>query len=200
MTQKNGLSLTDPIGNLRSLRDAVLDSWAKAMIDTVNTETFARSLGAYLDASLAAAAPIQQAVDQYMKSALPRLSMPLRDDITTLAKRMTTIEMRLDDIEVKIDQIGHALRNQTPVLVEMLEEQLGKSQATNGASEEIDELEGRLKTLDSKTDKLLHMLERMQAPAPAPAAPKRLRKQPVVEAPEPPTPAEVKEDKAIRDF
>lgn len=49
MGQKNGFDPNDPIGNLRKARDATLGAWAKAMIDLVNTETFARWIGATLD-------------------------------------------------------------------------------------------------------------------------------------------------------
>lgn len=200
MTQKNGLRPNDPIGNLRSMRDATLDAWAKAMVEAVNTESFARALGAYLDTTLAASAPLQRAVDQQMKLALARLSLPSREDVTTLAKRMTTIEMRLDDMDVKLDQLAHALRAQAPVIVEMLEEELAQSAKQVGEPAELDELEQRLKTLDSKTDRLLSLMERMQAPpAPTPpAAPRRRRAK--AEPSEPPTAAEIKEDKAIEGF
>lgn len=199
MSQKNGLSLNDPLGNLRSLRDATLDAWAKAMIDAVNTETFARSLGAYLDAYLAASAPLQKAVDQYMKATLSRLSLPSRDDVTTIAKRMTTIEMRLDDMEVKIDQIAQAIRAQAPVIVEMLEEEMAQSLRQVGEQTELNGMEDRLKNLDSKTDQLLHMLEQLQSPPPPPARAPRARK-PKPEDIEPPTAEDLKEDRAIEGF
>jgi hypothetical protein len=201
MSQKNGLRPNDPIASLRSMRDATLDAWAKAMIEAVNTESFARALGAYLDASLAASAPLQKAMDQYMKTALARLSLPSREDVTSLARRMTSVEMRLDDMEVKIDQIAQAVRSQAPVIVEMLQEELAQSARQVGEQADIDGLEDRLKALDGKTDRLLHMLERLQAPAPPeepPAAkPPRARKP---RPAEPPTAEEVKEDRALEGF
>jgi hypothetical protein len=199
MSQKNGLSLNDPIGNLRSLRDATLDAWAKAMIDAVNTDTFARSLGAYLDTYLAASAPFQRALDQYMKAALARLSLPSRDDVTALARRMTSIEMRLDDMEVKIDQIAHAVRSQAPVIVEMLEEELAQSARQVGEQTDLDDMEQRLKSLDGKTDRLLHMLERLQAP-PAPPPPSKAPRARKAKPAEPPTAEELREDRAIEGF
>ncbi|MEN9933870.1 MAG: hypothetical protein RLZZ387_449 [Chloroflexota bacterium] len=200
MAQKNGITPNDPIGSLRSLRDATLDAWAKTMVEAVNTETFARGLGAYLDTYLAASAPLQRAVDQYMKTALARLSLPSRDEVVTLAKRMTSVEMRLDDIEVKIDQIAVAIRAQAPVIVEMLEEELAQSARQEGEQVELDGLEDRLKTLDDKTDRLLHLLERLQAPPPPPAAPRAQRGRKVKEPEEPPTAEDIKEDRAIEGF
>lgn len=201
MTQKNGLKPSDPIGSLRAMRDSTLDAWAKTMIGAVNTETFARGLGMYLDAYLAASAPLQRALDDYMKTALARLSLPSRDELTTLAGRMTTIEMRLDDMDVKLDQLAQAIRAQAPVIVEMLQEEAAQSARQAGEQADLDELEARLKTLDGKTDRLLHMLERQAAPPPAPAKPPRGRKKAALEAPaEPPTAEDIKEDRAIEGF
>jgi TolA-binding protein len=187
MSQKNGMRLNDPVGNLRSLRDSMLDAWAKAMIDAVNTETFARALGTYLDATLATSAPIQQAVDQYMKQTLPRLSMPLRDDVTNLARRLTAVEMRLDDMEIKLDQISDALERQSPVLAELLGAQRDVPQTT---ADDLGPLQDRLQALDAKTDQLLRLIERIQPAAPA-AALRRATHKP---AAEPPVVAETKEE------
>lgn len=200
MTQKNGLKPNDPIGSLRAIRDSTLDAWAKTMVGAVNTETFARGLGMYLDAYLAASAPLQRALDDYMKNALARLSLPSRDELTTLAGRMTTIEMRLDDMDVKLDQLAQAIRAQAPVIVEMLQEEAAQSARQADEQADLDNIEARLKALDGKTDRLLHMLERQQAP-PAPArAPRGRKKAEPAAAEEPPTAEDLKEDKAIEGF
>ncbi len=201
MGQKNGFDLNDPIGNLRKARDATLDAWAKAMIDLVNTETFARWIGATLDSYLIASAPLQNLINTSMKTSLARLNLPSRDELTTLARRVTHIEMRLDDIEIKIDQLMHALRTQTPVIVEMLTEQLEQNRQEEV---ELNGMEQRLAALDHKADQMLQLIERLQQAAleQAEAAQKRRKAprplQPM--EPETPTPEEVKEDHAIEGF
>lgn len=199
MSQKNGFDPNDPIGNLRKARDATLDAWAKAMIDLVNTETFARWIGATLDSYLIASAPLQNLINTSMKTSLARLNLPSREELTTLARRVTNIEMRLDDIEVKIDQLTHALRTQTPVIVEMLTEQLEQNKQ-EGA--EINGMEQRLAALDHKADQMLQLIEKLQQAAlePIDAQSKRRKAPRQVPPPEPPTPEEVKEDHAIEGF
>ncbi len=199
MSQKNGFDPNDPIGNLRKARDATLDAWAKAMIDLVNTETFARWVGATLDSYLIASAPLQQLINTSMKTSLARLNLPSREELTTLARRVTNIEMRLDDIEIKLDQLAHALRTQTPVIVEMLTEQLEQNKQEGV---ELNGMEQRLAALDHKADQMLQLIERLQhAALVTEDAPQKRRKPPrQVPPPEPPTPEEVKEDHAIEGF
>lgn len=201
MAQKNGFDPNDPIGNLRKARDATLDAWAKAMIDLVNTETFARWIGATLDSYLIASAPLQNLINTSMKTSLARLNLPSRDEITTLARRVTNIEMRLDDIEIKIDQLTHALRTQTPVIVEMLTEQLEQNRHEEVG---LNGMEQRLAVLDHKADQMLQLIEQLQQAAleQAEATQKRRKAPRPLQPPEPatPTPEEVKEDRAIEGF
>ncbi|ABU56242.1 hypothetical protein [Roseiflexus castenholzii] len=200
MGQKNGFDPNDPIGNLIKARDATLDAWAKAMIDLVNTETFARWVGATLDSYLIASAPLQNLINTSMKTSLARLNLPSREELTTLARRVTNIEMRLDDIEIKLDQLAHALRTQTPVIVEMLAEQLEQNKQEGV---ELNGMEQRLAALDHKADQMLQLIERLQQAAlePVDASQKRRKApRPAPPDPEPPTPEEVKEDHAIEGF
>jgi polyhydroxyalkanoic acid synthase PhaR subunit len=201
MGQKNGFDPNDPIGNLRKARDATLDAWAKAMIDLVNTETFARWIGATLDSYLIASAPLQNLINTSMKTSLARLNLPSRDELTTLARRVTNIEMRLDDIEIKIDQLTHALRTQAPVIVEMLTEQLEQNVQEEV---ELNGMEKRLAVLDQKADQMLQLIERLQQAAleQAEAAQRRRKVPRPLQPPEPgtPSPEEVKEDHAIEGF
>ncbi len=199
MGQKDGFDPNDPIGNLRKARDATLDAWAKAMIDLVNTETFARWVGATLDSYLIASAPLQQLINTSMKTSLARLNLPSREELTTLARRVTNIEMRLDDIEIKLDQLAHALRTQTPVIVEMLTEQLEQNKQEGT---ELNGMEQRLAALDHKADQMLQLIERLQQAAlePVDASQKRRKAPRQVPPPDPATPEEVKEDHAIEGF
>jgi len=95
----------DPFESMRGMRDAYYDAWAKAMIEAVNSEAYAKATGAMLDAYLTGSAPFQETVEKVMLRALERLSMPSRSDVISLAERLTNIEMRLDDLDAKLDQM-----------------------------------------------------------------------------------------------
>jgi hypothetical protein len=108
--QHDGFDPTDPVGAWRTIRDANLDAWAKGMATMVNTEGFAKALGLQLDTMLAASAPMQKVVSQYMETYLAQASMPSRAEVISLAQRMTNIEMRLDDMDARLDDILYAVR------------------------------------------------------------------------------------------
>lgn len=112
MSQNNNDSFdpSDPFGTLRSLRDANMDAWARGMTSFVNTETFAKAIGMQLDATLAASAPVQKAVQQYMEAYLAQVSMPSRAEVVSLAQRMTNIELRLDDMQAQLDELLQVMR------------------------------------------------------------------------------------------
>jgi len=95
----------DPMGSFRQMRDAYLDVWAKTMVDTVNTEAYAKATGTMLDAYLAVSTPFRETVEKAMLQALQQLSMPSRADFIGLAERLTNTEMRLDDMDAKLDRI-----------------------------------------------------------------------------------------------
>jgi polyhydroxyalkanoic acid synthase PhaR subunit len=93
----------DPIEAWREIRDAGMESWSKAMIEAVNSEEYAKTTGAMLNAYLAAAGPVREAVESIMVATLQQMQMPTRSDFVSLAERLTNIEMRLDDIDAKLD-------------------------------------------------------------------------------------------------
>jgi hypothetical protein len=95
----------DPMGSWRQMRDGYLDLWAKTMVDTVNTEAYAKATGSMMDAYLAVSSPFRDAVEKAMLQALQQLSMPSRVDFIGLAERLTNVEMRLDDMDAKLDRI-----------------------------------------------------------------------------------------------
>ena len=103
----------DPMGAFRQMRDAYLDVWAKTMVDTVNTEAYAKATGSMLDAYLAVSSPFREAVEKAMQQALQQLSMPSRADFVGLAERLTNVEMRLDDMDAKLDRIDRVLSKPT---------------------------------------------------------------------------------------
>jgi hypothetical protein len=96
----------DPMASFRQMRDAYLDAWAKTMVETVNSEAYAKATGTMLDTYLQVSAPFREAVEKAMLQALQQLSMPSRADFTGLAERLTNVEMRLDDMDAKLDRIA----------------------------------------------------------------------------------------------
>ena len=95
----------DPMDAFRDMRDSYLDAWAKAMVETVNTDAYARTSGTILETYLSASSPFREAVEKAMLRVLEQLSMPSRADFVSLADRVTNIEMRLDDMDAKLDRI-----------------------------------------------------------------------------------------------
>lgn len=95
----------DPFEPFRGMRDAYLESLSKAMIDAVNTESYAQATGAMLDCYLTASAPFREALEKTMLQALQQLSIPSRQELASLAERFTNVEMRLDDMDAKLDHL-----------------------------------------------------------------------------------------------
>jgi|SRR5579884_748198 len=103
MTEAQQEKPFDPIEAWRGVRDASMDVWAKAMIEAVNSEAYARGSGTMLDVWLTGSAPFREMMEKTMVQALHQLSMPTRQDFLGLAERLTNIEMRLDDLDAKLD-------------------------------------------------------------------------------------------------
>jgi len=99
----NGVQF-DPMSSLRQMRDAYLDVWSKTMVDTVNTEAYAKATGSLLDAYLSVSSPFREAIEKALQQALQQLNLPSRQDFITLAERFTNVELRLDDMDAKIDR------------------------------------------------------------------------------------------------
>jgi hypothetical protein len=99
----------DPAEPFREVRDRYLDTWAKVMIDTVNTDAYARASGAMLESCLSMSAPFRAAVDKAMQQTLQQLSLPSRNDFVGLAQRVTNVELKLDDLDAKLDRIEKLL-------------------------------------------------------------------------------------------
>jgi hypothetical protein len=103
--QAGGSKPFDPLESFRGLRDIYLDTMAKAMVEAVNTESYAKTSGAMLDTTLTMSAPLREGLEKSMVQVLEQLSLPSRQDIITLAERFTNLEMRLDDMDAKLDRI-----------------------------------------------------------------------------------------------
>jgi hypothetical protein len=103
--QAGGSKPFDPLESFRGLRDIYLDTMAKAMVEAVNTESYAKASGAMLDTTLTMSAPLREGLEKSMLQVLEQLSLPSRQDIVALAERFTNLEMRLDDMDAKLDRI-----------------------------------------------------------------------------------------------
>lgn len=103
----------DPTGMFKNMRDSNMDAWAKMMVELVNTEAYAESTAAMLDAWLTSSGPFRKVMENSMAQSIAQLNLPTRDDVTRLAERLTNIEMRLDDLDAKLDeQLQHAHRGE----------------------------------------------------------------------------------------
>ncbi len=105
---KTGTPL-DPPDQWREMRDAYLNAWSKTMIEAVNTDAYAGATGAMLETYLVALGPFRQAVEKAMTETLQQLSMPSRQDVTSIAERLTNLEMRLDDMDAALQRIERLL-------------------------------------------------------------------------------------------
>lgn len=115
MTPTNGdFNPFDPAGMMKSIRDANMDAWAKMMVEFVNTDAYAESTGAVLDAWLVSSGPFRKVMEDSMAKTLAQLNLPSRDDVTRIAERLTNIEMRLDDLDAKLDEaLRHSHRGES---------------------------------------------------------------------------------------
>lgn len=95
----------DPFSAWRTMRDANLDTWAKMMVQFVNSDAYAQATASMLDSYLTASEPFRRALETTMAQVLTQFNMPTRTDVTTLAERLTNIEMRLDDLDARLDAI-----------------------------------------------------------------------------------------------
>lgn len=99
----------DPVESFREVRDNYLDSWAKVMIDVINTDAYAKATGNMLETCLSMSAPFRTAVEKAMLQTLQQLSMPSRNDFISLAQRVSNVEIKLDDVDAKLDRIEKLL-------------------------------------------------------------------------------------------
>jgi hypothetical protein len=111
----------DPTETFREMLDTYMDAWAKGMVDTVNSDAYAKASGMMLNTYLSTSSPFREAVEKVMVQALQQFSMPSRADVISLAERSINIEMRLDDMDAKLDRVEKLLtgptqakRNRTP--------------------------------------------------------------------------------------
>jgi len=128
MSQSNGnFDIFDPTGMFKTMRDANVESWAKMMVQLVNSEAYAQANGAMLDAWLTSSGPFRKAIEASMAQLLASLNLPSRSDFISLAERINNMEMRLDDLDAKLDE---ALRNPVREASTKRDRRSGKATAT----------------------------------------------------------------------
>jgi hypothetical protein len=99
----------DPTETFREMRDTYMDAWAKGMVETVNSDAYAKASGMMLNACLTTSSPFREVLEKVMLQALQQCSMPSRADVISLAERTINIELRLDDMDAKLDRIEKLL-------------------------------------------------------------------------------------------
>ena len=106
MTKSNGEDQSfDALKAWREVRDAGMEAWAKAMVEAVRSEDYAKASGVMLDTCLTASIPFHDMVEKTMGELLQQLNLPSRSDFTVFAERLTNVEMRLDDMDAKLDEL-----------------------------------------------------------------------------------------------
>ena len=60
----------DPFEAWRGIRNVGMEAWAKAMTEAVNSEEYAKTSGAMLDAYLTASIPLREMLEKAMAQAL----------------------------------------------------------------------------------------------------------------------------------
>jgi hypothetical protein len=107
-------SQPDPMEKMRELRDTYLETWSKYLIETVNSENYAKASGAALNNYLNVAAPLKEPTEQALLRTLEQLHIPTSVDFAGLAGRITNIEMQLDNADAKLDRIEKLLTAMQP--------------------------------------------------------------------------------------
>jgi hypothetical protein len=100
----------------REMRDAYLEIWSKNLIETVNSDGYAKASGAALDGYLAIAAPFKEPTEKAMLNMLHQLNMPTSADFMGLSGRFTNVELLLDNIDAKLDRIEKLLAAGKPAV------------------------------------------------------------------------------------
>jgi hypothetical protein len=156
----------DPFEAFRNMRDSYLEAMSKTMIDAVNSEEYAQATGTLLTNYLTVTAPFREALDKTMVMALEQLSLPSRQQVTSLAERFANVEMRLDDMEAKLDRILESL---STARLDDMDAKLARIVELSSAT--------RLDEMEAKLDRILEFsaATRLTVPPVAPL-PKQLPK------------------------
>lgn len=145
----------DPLDPWRIFREATIAAWSNVLADQPDGAATTQALSAYIDTYLASTTPFREAVERYLRAALPQISLPSRDDVIDLAQRIVSLELRLDDLDAKTDRILRAVSGSIAPPIQQ------------------PDLDARLSTLDARIDRLTQLLEHRQPPESPPPATRR---------------------------
>lgn len=87
---------------VRGARDAGMEEWAKRALRLTSSARYLRISHLLGRPLLVAADVLRKAREAAMEQLLAQLSMPSREDVLALSKRLTHIEMVLDDVSAAV--------------------------------------------------------------------------------------------------
>lgn len=96
---------TDPFAPIVQFYDSWAKTWADTLSQTVASKSFADSMSQQLEGSLDALTLLRRQMSDLMEQSLQQMSLPTRNQVVNLGKRLTNIEIRMDDLDAKLDQI-----------------------------------------------------------------------------------------------
>lgn len=90
----------DPFGMFRQMYSANEEAFSNALNQFVNTETYAASMGKYMENAMAVQKTIQEQMERYLHAN----GLPTRNDFTRLSGQIVEIDGRLDDIQASLEE------------------------------------------------------------------------------------------------
>jgi hypothetical protein len=100
----------DPFSQMFQFYDNFQKSWAGVVSETVSSKGFAESMGQQLESSLDTMTLFRRQFGDMMEQYLQQMSLPTRNEIISLGKRLAQLEMSLDDVDAKLDQVLDILK------------------------------------------------------------------------------------------
>jgi polyhydroxyalkanoic acid synthase PhaR subunit len=95
---KTGLPI-DPFSFWKQMNSSNEEMLSKAMNQFVNSETYASSMGKYMENAMASQKSIQESMEKYLHAN----GLPTRNDFTRLSAQIVDIDGRLDDIQMQME-------------------------------------------------------------------------------------------------
>jgi polyhydroxyalkanoic acid synthase PhaR subunit len=138
-TQGGKNTSADPFAIFKHWYDATAETWSKTVGEAIATEQFAESIGMFLNNYTSFALMFRRANEQYFSN----LQLPTRSDIARVATLIVNLEEKVDRIE---DTLTDAGQSSSPPATEV----------------DLSKLEARLNGLESKLEKVLAALEKLE--------------------------------------
>ncbi|GAC1454436.1 MAG: hypothetical protein PVSMB2_03570 [Ktedonobacteraceae bacterium] len=162
---------TDPFTLFKQWYDATSDQWSKLVEETLSSKQFLESTRPFLESYASIALAFRRANEEYFK----RLQLPTIADVANVAQLVINLEEKIDTIEDSLDNFVGAQANlatleavthledrldklATVEVVASLEQRLNQVATTAMATD----LEQRLNQVESKLDKVLAALEKLE--------------------------------------